>query len=519
MSHRNFYAALLLLITFAFAPLAAAQTPRATPAAPATTTTTATKPAAPQNTQATAKALAVVNNQQITLADIDPQIRTTIENIDKDIAEVRRRALDMQIGRILLEAEAKKRTLTVDQLVKADLSGKITDPTEAEIKSVYDGNRNYFGAADLEQARPVIKQQLRNNRGQQLLDEYIAGLRKTYPVVMGTDVNTPNIAPGATLATVAGQTINASAVNDDISVKRLISDIRMQTFEAEQLAVNVRINQLLLEAEAKRRNITTEALLKAEITDKITKHPTDADVTKFYEANKAQMNGAELATVRADIIAYLEGPERQKLEVAFAERLRTGAQIRMMITEPEPLVEKISTDDDPSRGAADAPVTVVEFTDFQCPACRAIHPVLDELVKAYGNRVRFVVRDYPLRQHEQARKAAEAADAANAQGKFFEYVTVLFKNQEALDVASLKKYAATLGLDMARFNAALDGGTYAAEVQRDVDDGTELGIDSTPTIFVNGVRQRDLSPEGLRAGLERALARAGKTPAPARPAK
>ncbi|HVG33268.1 MAG TPA: thioredoxin domain-containing protein [Pyrinomonadaceae bacterium] len=513
MSYRNFYAA--VLVTFAFTPLAQAQTPRATPAAPARTTTAA-KPAAPQTPQA--RALAVVNNQQITLADIDPQIRTTIENIDKDIAEVRRRALDMQIGRILLEAEAKKRNLTVDQLVKADLSGKVIDPTEAEIKSVYDANRNYFGAADLEQARPLIKQQLRNNRGQQLLDEYIAGLKKTYPVVMGTDVNAPNVAPGAVVATVAGRTINASAVNDDISVKRLISDIRMQTYEAETLAVNVRINQILLEAEAKRRNMTTDALLKAEIADKITQHPTDADVTKFYEANKAQMNGAELATVRADIIAYLEGPERQKLEVAFAERLRTGAQIRMMITEPELLVEKISTDDDPSRGAVDAPVTVVEFTDFQCPACRAIHPVLDELVKSYGNRVRFVVRDYPLRQHEQAPKAAEAANAANAQGKFFEYATLLFKNQEALDVASLKKYAAELGLDAARFNAALDGGTYAAEVQKDINEAEQYGIDSTPTIFINGVRQRDLSPEGLRAGLERALARASKS-TPARPAK
>lgn len=516
MSHRNFYAA-LLLVTFVFTALAAGQTPRATPAAPAATTTTA-KPAAPQNPTATAKALAVVNNQQITLADIDPQIRTTIENVDKDIAEVRRRALDMQIGRILLEAEAKKRNLTVDQLIKADLSDKVTDPTEAEIKSVYDANRNYFGAADLEKARPFIKQQLRNNRGQQLLDEYIAGLRKTSPVVMGTDVNTQNIAPGAVVATVAGRTINASAVNDDISVKRLINDIRMQTYEAETLAVNVRINQILLEAEAKRRNMTTEALLKAEIADKVTKRPTDADVQKFYEENKARMNGAELATVRAEIIAYLEGPERQKLEVAFAEKLRTGAQIRLLMTEPEPLVEKISTDDDPSRGAADAPVTVVEFTDFQCPACRAIHPVLDELVKSYGNRVRFVVRDFPLKQHEQARKAAEAADAAHAQGKFFEYITVLFKNQEALDVVSLKKYAAELGLDAARFNAALDGGTYATEVQKDIDEAEQYGIDSTPTIFINGVRQRDLSPEGLRSGLERALSRASKT-TPARPAK
>lgn len=499
MSYRNLFAA--FLIAFTFASVAPAQPPTATPPA-----ATAAQNPAPN------KPLAVVNNQQITLADIDPQIRASIENLDKDVAEVRRRALDLQIAQLLLEAEAKKRNTTYEQVVKAEISSKVTDPTEAEIKALYDANRNYFGDTDLEQARPNIRQQLRNRRGQQLLDEYVATLRKSYPVVMGTDVNAPNLAPTALLATVAGRNINANAVNDDMRIKRYIIEMRMRAYEAQALAVNVKINNILLEAEAKRRNTTTEALMKAEITDKL-KHPTEADVTKFYEENKTRLNGADLATARAEIVAYLEQPERQKLEQAFAEKLRTGAQIRLMFTEPEPLIEKISTDDDPSRGAADAPVTVIEFTDFQCPACRAIHPVLDDLLKTYSNRVRFVVRDYPLDQHPQARKAAEAAAAANAQGKFFEYVAVLFKNQEALDVASLKKYAVDLGLDQTRFNAALDGGTYSAEVQKDVTEGDDYGIDSTPTIFINGVRQRDLSPEGLRAGLERALAQAAKSPA------
>lgn len=501
MSYRNLFAA--FLITFAFAPVALAQSPTATPATA-------------QNS-ASSKPLAVVNNQQITLADIDPQIRASIENLDKDVADVRRRILDLEIAKMLLEAEAKKRNTTYEQLVKTEISSKVADPTEAEIKTLYDANRNYFGATDLEQARPTIRQQLRNRRGQQLLDEYVTTLRKSYPVVMGTDVNAPNLAPAALLATVAGRNITANTINDDMRIKRYIFEMRMQTYETQALAVNVKINNILLEAEAKRRNTTTEALLKAEITDKI-KHPTEADVTKFYEENKARMNGADLATARSEIIAYLEQPERQKLEQGFAEKLRTGAQIRLLTPEPEPLIEKISTDDDPSRGAAAAPVTVIEFTDFQCPACKTIHPILDELLKTHSNRVRFVVRDYPLDQHPQARKAAEAAAAANAQGKFFEYAATLFKNQEALDVPALKKYAADLGLDQARFNAALDGGTYAAEVQKDVSDADEYGIDSTPTVFINGVRQRDLSPEGLRAGLERALAQAAKSTTP-QPAK
>jgi len=133
-----------------------------------------------------------------------------------------------------------------------------------------------------------------------------------------------------------------------------------------------------------------------------------------------------------------------------------------------------------------------------------MHPVLEEVLKSYGNKVRFVVRDFPLNMHEWARKAAEAANAANAQGKFFEYIAILFKNQKALDVPSLKKYASEVGLDRARFDAALDRGAYAAEVQKDVEDGELYGVGSTPTIFINGVQLKILSAEGLRAAIDRA---------------
>jgi protein-disulfide isomerase len=111
--------------------------------------------------------------------------------------------------------------------------------------------------------------------------------------------------------------------------------------------------------------------------------------------------------------------------------------------------------------------------------------------------------------HANARKAAEAANAANAQGKFFEYTSLLFKRQNALDVPSLKKYATELGLNRARFDAALDGGAFAAEVKHDIDDGQLYGIDSTPAIFVNGVAVTEMSIEALRAAIDRGLANAG----------
>jgi protein-disulfide isomerase len=135
-----------------------------------------------------------------------------------------------------------------------------------------------------------------------------------------------------------------------------------------------------------------------------------------------------------------------------------------------------------------------------------MQPLLDDALKSYGSKLRLVVRDFPLDMHANARKAAEAADAANAQGRFFEYTALLFKRQNALDLASLKKYASELGLDRARFDAALDSGKYAAEVKHDIADGELYGVDSTPAIFINGVALTEMSVEALRAAIDRALA-------------
>jgi protein-disulfide isomerase len=211
-----------------------------------------------------------------------------------------------------------------------------------------------------------------------------------------------------------------------------------------------------------------------------------------------------LNSIRNNIALYLQDQNKQRLESELSQRLRKNAKVQWLMTEPPQPVQNVSVDDDPSRGSATAAVTIVEFTDFQCPACAAMHPVLEEVLKSYGDKVRFVVRDFPLNIHDNARKAAEAANAANAQGKFFEYITLLFQHQKALDVPSLKKYASELGLDRARFDAALDRGTYAMEVQRDVEDGELYGVGSTPTIFINGVQLRVLSAEGLRDAIDKA---------------
>ncbi len=148
----------------------------------------------------------------------------------------------------------------------------------------------------------------------------------------------------------------------------------------------------------------------------------------------------------------------------------------------------VSADDDPSRGPADARVTVIEYADFQCPYCGRFHvQTWPQLLQQYGDRVRFVYRDFPLSAlHPYAEKAAEAGDCAQEQGKFWEYHDALYTNQTALDRASLSRYAQNVGLDTARFDSCVDSGKHAAEVANDLQEGTVAGVTGTPAFLVNG---------------------------------
>lgn len=156
----------------------------------------------------------------------------------------------------------------------------------------------------------------------------------------------------------------------------------------------------------------------------------------------------------------------------------------------------VSTEGRPARGPEDAPVTIVEFTDYQCPFCkRHFDEVTPTLFDTYGDDVRYVVRNFPLTSiHPQAQKAAEAAECAHAQGRFWEYHDTLFENPRALGVADLKGHARSVGLDEAEFDACLDGGETEDVVQADVEEGQNLGVSGTPTFFVNGLRYTGATP-------------------------
>jgi protein-disulfide isomerase len=141
------------------------------------------------------------------------------------------------------------------------------------------------------------------------------------------------------------------------------------------------------------------------------------------------------------------------------------------------------------QGPADAPVTLLEYGDYQCPYCGAAHPVVKALQQHLGDNLRFAFRHFPLTTvHEYAEGAAEGAEAAGAQGKFWEMHDTLFEKQPALDYDSLLGYAEELGLDVERFATELENGVYAPRVREDFLSGVHSGVNGTPTFFINGVR-------------------------------
>ena len=161
----------------------------------------------------------------------------------------------------------------------------------------------------------------------------------------------------------------------------------------------------------------------------------------------------------------------------------------------------VSADDDPSLGDENAPITIIEFSDFQCPFCaRFREQTFDQLKTDYidTGKVRLVYRDFPLSSiHPMAQKGAEASECADEQGKFWEYHDVLFQKQDewtATGVSKLKEYAGELSLDQSKFDSCLDDGKYEDEVAKDFQDGADSGVQGTPSFFINGKQLSGAQP-------------------------
>jgi len=454
------------------------------------------------------EAAAIVNGVKITSADIKKATGDQVSRLQQQVIEARKRELDLMINSRLLAIEAENRGISTTKLLQQEVVAKVKRPTPAEAQAFYDQNRARIKEEFKDVAEEIIAY-LQDQRERAEAKKFADGLREANETkVLVTEVKAPaNEAERArVLATVKGVPITSGDIEE--SLKVLIFDVQEQVYKLRKDELDLTINDTLLTQEAARRKITTNALLDAEVKPQPV---TDEQARAFYEQNKDRISG-DFAQTKDAVKQYLEQIEVRKAEAGFVEKLRTAASVQVFLIAPESPVFSISTTNQPTLGSANAPVTIVTFTDYQCPSCAALHPSLERLVKEYGDKVRLVARDFPLSQHAEALKAAEAAEAAREQGRYWEYVQVLLRNQSSLSVEKLKSYATELGLDRTRFDSGLDSGKFKELVQLDIDDGIRLGLKGTPTLFINGRRVSVKSYEDLKALVDAALKTANAAP-------
>ena len=415
--------------------------------------------------------LATANDKTFTSKDLAPSVREAFENLPKVIAEKRRELLEQQIAGMLLDTESAARKTTPEKLIQKEVNAKIPNPTDAQVQAVFDANRATVGDKTIKEVRPQIVVFLRRDLEQKAYADYISSLKTKYKVSIGKDLNAPNLAASDILATVGGKQISVDTL--EAKNKLLLYEMKAEIYDQTRDTLEQLLFSTLLVAEANSQKIQASDLIAREVTDKM---------REFADA------------------------EREQLQTDLQKRLFQKYNAKILLKDPPAVAQNVSIAGSPSKGRTDAPITVVMFSDFQCSHCAAAHPVLQRVMAEYRDKIRFVVRNYPLESiHENAFRAALAASAAHAQGKFFEYIEILYNNQNNLDEASLKKYAAQIGLNQKQFDLDLGSEKFAAVVRQDLKDGTSHGVASTPTVYVNGVKVRSNSPQGFRRAIERAI--------------
>jgi protein-disulfide isomerase len=295
---------------------------------------------------------------------------------------------------------------------------------------------------------------------------------------------TPRPAQTDVVATVGSTPITLAEVDDKALEQSAPAGVKLSQalYEARRAALDEIVATKLFDAAAKAQGVERSALIEKEITSKVPT-VTDTEIVAWYQANQNRVQGASLDQVRQPIRSLLTQERMRAVREEYLDTLKAKTPVRLML---EPPRQKIAASDSPTKGASNAPIEMIEFSDFQCPFCQRANPTVQQVLNTYGDRIRFVYRHYPLPNHPNARPAAEAASCAGEQGKFWPYHDRLFANPSKLSAGDLKQAAAELGLDTAKFNACVDSHKEQAKVEADVRAGEDAGVDGTPAFFING---------------------------------
>ena len=293
-----------------------------------------------------------------------------------------------------------------------------------------------------------------------------------------------------------------AAAGDGVAVKmgdivitdqELVSGIEAELYEAEQKIFEIKFNKLkgmlmerLMEADPKKKGLSNDEYMDKYIASSI--KISESEINNFVKERNIpedQLN----PELKGRIENFLVMQKKSDAVEAWLGKQSEKNPIEIFVDKPRRPSFDVEVGAAPAFGPETAKVTIVEFSDFQCPYCARASETVNELKKKYGNKIRVVFKQYPLPFHNDAKKAANAALCANEQGadKFWKLHDIMFKDQAKLSVADLKASAKSIGLKTEDFDACLDSDKFASQIEADINQGQALGVKSTPTFFVNGM--------------------------------
>lgn len=452
-------------------------------------------------TDRAAGVLAQVNGSVITRQEIDQQIRPLLTELTKSLGRARQKQLDLLINGHLLDREANARETTTANLLQQEVVAKTATPTHEEALAFYQTHRLRF-PGDFARWKDQILQHLNQTRQGEAAQTLAEELRANAEVDIY--VQAPRLSDvegdaNEILAMVEGHTITRGDVDQGLT--HVLSLVQQQIHGRRREALARAIEKKLIELEAEKRNMSITSILEAEVLPQVAS-VTEEDLVRFCTQNQNQI-AADLRDPRDRdaVFRYLTTMRTRAAESEFAKRLRENASIEMYLEETPRPVYDIAVDDQPSVGDADAPHTLVVFTDFECRRCAQLHESLRLLLEQHEHRVKVVSRDFPLSQHPRAMAAAIAAEAAREQGRYWEFAQRLFEHPTKLEDQDLRIHAADLDLDLDAFDAAIQSDAVAQRVRDDRNEGLRLGIRSTPVVFLNGRPLDDHTHQGLKEAL------------------
>jgi protein-disulfide isomerase len=320
-------------------------------------------------------------------------------------------------------------------------------------------------------------------------------------------------APDAVVATWTGGQMTYGQLMEDVKGRLIKAEIEYlnERYSTMRQAIDSKINESLIEAEAKQRGLADADALVTKITEE-NATVSDAEISAFYEENQKRFRGKPLDQVKEAVSAQLVKSKQRDAMNNLVEQLRNQASVDVALEPPELPRLEVAVGANPPKGPDNAPITIVEFADYECPYCSRGYETMKQVMEKYDGKVKWYFRDFPLSFHRNAVSYSVAANCAGQQGKYWEMHDAILDNQKALTgEGGVEGLAKNLGLDEAAFGTCIADKDQSKKVMENMADGQAVGVTGTPAYFINGIMISGAQPlEAFEQIIDRELETAGQ---------